>query len=176
MINLSIKGRYQDTIISESDNGFVERTDLGWKNNQVQDSALKILAHGLEKDGGNFTDYFPLTHMAVGTGTPSSQPYTQELLENEVERIQLPSFIYLDSDGNELSPQVPSNKFKFVVTLGAANASGHTLTEFGLVGGNTTEDSDTGYLFNWVLHDPIEKTPLVTIERTIEITINITRN
>lgn len=176
MISLNITGRYQDTIITKDEYGNETREVRPWEHNQVQDSALKIIAHGLELSS-NLSDYFPLKYMALGTGTSNTQDVTEETLETEVERVELPgSITYLDNNGVPLNPQVPSNRFKVTVTLGGVEGNGHTLTEFGLVGGNATMTVDSGYLFNWIRHEPIIKTPQITVERVVDITLGIDRS
>ena len=175
-MRLSIKGRYQDTLISLDEEGNEIREVMPWRDNQVQDSALKIIAErvGNLSEQQAFEDYLPIKYMALGTGTSSAQAYTAETLETEVERIPADSFVFLDASGN--TSATPTNKIRITVTLGAGQGNNNTLTEFGLVGGDATDVVNTGYLFNWVRHTPIVKTPLITIDRVVDITFDIDRS
>ena len=175
-MRLSIKGRYQDTLISLDEEGNEIREVMPWRDNQVQNSALKIIAErvGNLSEQQDFEDYLPIKYMALGTGTSSAQAYTAETLENEVERIPADSFVFLDE--NNATSTTPTNKIRITVTLGAGQGNNNTLTEFGLVGGDATDVVNTGYLFNWVRHTPIVKTPLITIDRVVDITFDIDRS
>lgn len=177
-MRLSIKGRYQDTLISLDEEGNEIREVMPWRDNQVQDSALKIIAErvGNLSSQQAFEDYLSITHMAVGTGTGSTQDYDAETLENEVDRVNIPqsSIQFLDSAG--LPSSTPTARIKIPVTLGGTVAPGQALTEFGLVGGNASDTAESGYLFNWVRHTVINKTPLISIERVVDITFDIDRS
>ena len=176
-MRLSIKGRYQDTLISLDEEGNEIREVMPWRDNQVQDSALKIIAERVGDLSAQqaFEDYLPIKYMALGTGTSTAQAYDAETLETEVERVEADGLVNFIDNGGAVS-STPTNKIAVTVNINAGQANGHTLTEFGLVGGDATDVVNTGYLFNWVRHTPIAKTPLVTIERVVEITFDISRS
>lgn len=176
-MRLSIKGRYQDTLISLDEEGNEIREVMPWRDNQVQDSALKIIAErvGNLSEQQAFEDYLPIKYMALGTGTSTAQAYTAETLETEVERIPADGLIeFLDASDNISA--TPTNKIRITVILSATVAPNQPLTEFGLVGGEATEVENTGYLFNWVRHTVINKTTLMTIQRVVDITFDIDRS
>ena len=179
MSRLIVRGRYKDTLTNIADGSREERP---WQSNQIQDSALEIITERLlQKGEGNaqsiFYDYLPLRYVALGTGVSSSKPVDQTTLENEVERWPLAAlnFDFLDTSSQVLSPQQPSPLFRTTITLQAGQGN-HTLTEFGLVGGNATDNLNSGVLFNWITHDPITKNATITLQRVVEVSLSIQRD
>ena len=185
MSGISIIGRYQDTIIWPSIHGGSLKQEVRpWAKNQVQDSALKVIAGSvcrLDEATTPELGYYaslPIRYMKLGSGDASwdslQDPATAEkdvaatTLLNTTHTIQFTAddLYLLDANGNLTS--LPSNRFGGVVTLDTTIVG--DLREFGLFGGQAG-----GNMFNWVSHALIQKDNTTTIQRAFDIQIDIVR-
>lgn len=181
MLSLNIQGQYKDTLRWVGHGGSERVECRGWKPNQIQDGALKIINERLlgmsDDEVAGYLNLLPLRYMALGTGTPSSKPYDQDQLDTEIDRMPISAseVSFLDANGLELNPQAPSARFKFDIEINAGQGNGD-LTEFGLFGGNASFNQDTGTMFNWITHPVINKDPTLIVNRVIDISLDINRS
>jgi len=181
LLSLNIQGQYKDTLRWVGHGGSERIECRGWKPNQIQDGALKIINERLlgmsDDEVVGYLSHLPIRYMALGNGQPATKPYDQNQLESEFERVAVSgSFAtFLDGSGNPLNPQAPSARFMLQVVLGAAEGNGD-LREFGLFGGEATDTLNSGTMFNWITHDLIQKTPLLVVNRVIDISLSINRS
>ena len=189
MFALRAVGKYRDTLRYRGNTGEEKVEHRPWRYNQIQDSALHLLVANTINASGNssniFVGYGAITYLAVGGGLVGwdadpnnvTKPVTQTALTTEMARFPLTpdEFVFLDSSGVVLSPQVLSNRFKVSYTLGVNDANGD-LREFGLFGGLATPVADSGTMFNWITHPLINKDNTLVIEREIDIEFSINRS
>lgn len=185
MSTINIVGQYQDTLIWPSIHGGSLKIETRpWAKNQVQDSALKVIAGAvcrLDEATTPELGYYaslPIRYMKLGSGDASwdalQDPSTAEkdvtatALLNTTHTLQFTAddLYLLDANGDQTS--LPSNRFGGVVTIGT-DVTGD-LREFGLFGGQVG-----GNMFNWVSHALIQKDGTTTIQRAFDIQINIVR-
>jgi len=190
MLNLMITGKFRDTLVYKSLNGFDKIEKRDWQKNQIQDSAVNLIVPQLF---GMYTSvlsgFNPVNYFALGAGNSSwdadpnnvNKPYDQTTLTNEVgitnSRIAIDDsfFTLLDvSTGNALNPQAPSSKIRLNVTIDANEGIGD-LREFGLFG-NATSTVDSGIMLNWITHPLIEKDNQLVINREIVLDFTVCRS
>lgn len=166
-------GRWKDTIFWED--GSVEEGE--WQHNQTQDSAATLIGLLMrETVEGAVSAFSGINYLALGEGDPSwdlgtpAQPRTDTTLESETARIEVTppdDIIYLNP--STLNPQAtPSRTIEVNVTIPFAITG--DLREFGLFGGDASATLNSGYMVNWIIHDLIEKTTAMSIQRSIQIT------
>ena len=181
MIRVDIKGRYQDTLTRQKDEGEVEVITYPWATNQIQDGAIEIINErllGMSADtNSDYASLLPIRYMALGTGTVSTKPTDQNQLDNEFERIPVATSLveFLDENDQVVAAPNITSKFRLTVELGAGEGNA-TLTEFGLFGGAASNQLNSGSMFNWITHNPIPKDVNTTLTRVIEITLSIHRS
>jgi len=189
MILVEAIGRYRDTFRYKTINGFDKTIVSPWRKNQIQDSALNLITAQLidasTNTNGLFINFGAINYIAFGSGDVAwdadpnnvNKPVTQTTLTSEIARIAITAdnFTFLDNGGVVLNPQSISPRFKMEITLGANDANGD-LREFGLFGGETTANADTGTMFNWITHPLIQKDNTLVIDREVDIQFSINRS
>ena len=188
-MKLEITGKFRDTLIYKSLNGFEKVEKRGWRDNQIQDSALNIIVpQTLGMYNNILPTLLPVNYFALGAGNSSwdadpnnvNKPYDQTLLTDESSitnsRIQVDDnlFTLLDTNDNPLNPQAPSNKVRLELTIGLNDGLGD-LREFGLFA-NATSTVDSGIMLNWITHPKIEKDAQLAINREIILDFTICRS
>jgi hypothetical protein len=182
---LSLKGMWRDKYewVSGPNEGKIVET--GWKPNQIQNSATYLVA-GLFARRGEDPTSAPsgwnglrgISYLAVGTGdtswevSPPTQNPADTSLYNEYFRKEL-SFTnlgYIATGLDPGSPTVlgPTTKIQTTCLFTPSEANG-SMREFALFGGLADEDTDSGFMINWVVHPLIVKDSSLIITRTIEI-------
>jgi hypothetical protein len=147
--------------------------DKGWQSNIVVASTWPLLAGLLKNDPALRGILF----LAVGAGNPAwdgvripASPATEHLAD-EIGRRAIPAedIIYLDPEGGMVA--TPRLRLGLSVSLSWPDES-LTLREFGLFGGNATEDRESGYLINYVIHPRIDLAPGATLARRLELRLD----
>ena len=167
---LHIDGVFKD-IIRYSDGRVVE-TD--WSHNLIVISALTLITSLL----ANTENIAGIQYWAIGSGYQSwdstlpNPTASAKTLTTEIGRKKLTSsnIRFLDSDG--LASTTPTNKIEVSCFFEADECNG-LWREFGIFGGDATDESDTGILIDKKHHQLITKTNEMTIERTIVFTLNL---
>lgn len=184
--SLSMKGSYQDTLIWDSINGFKKTEVRPWKTNQIQDSALRSISERLtgysEYPTNTYSHWGSIRHMKLGQGdvswdtTAPTKSFTATDLEDPQynKSLSVSDFDFLDASNNTTS--IVSAGFRLSVTIGTSEANGLALREFGLFTGDATSLPFQWNMFNWVDHPVINKDINLSIQRTVDIQLEITRS
>lgn len=143
-------------------------------HNLVVNSFLNLIMCLLKQQSG----YSGIQYWAVGSGATSwdSSLPNPELeatrLTSELGRvpISLDKVKFLDSDYNEVS--TPTNILEISHIFGTEDCNG-AWREFGIFGGNATEEPNSGIMINKRHHAVITKTEEMTIERIMRFTLSL---
>lgn len=122
--------------------------------------------------------YNGIQYWAIGSGNeewdtaPIEPAINASRLDNEIGRVAIdPSEIkFLSSDYTE--SEVPTNMLEIKHTFGVDDCNGEW-REFGIFGGNATDEVNSGIMVNKRHHPVITKTTEMTIERTMRFTLNL---
>ncbi|MGD9162480.1 MAG: hypothetical protein PVG39_29000 [Desulfobacteraceae bacterium] len=172
VINQVIKGSYCDVLTDTKSRRHLES---GWRSNLVVNQCNLLLTMLMRRHAGVEGILF----CAIGEGEEEWDtnrpipllPDTQ--LTNEVYRkpISIDQIIYLDE--NDQPSDTPTNHLDISVEFNGEDIVSNgtqPIREFGLFGGDATDDADSGYLINRVTHDRYDLTPLLTLNRKIHLT------
>lgn len=167
---LHMDGVFKD-VIRYSDGRVVETE---WSHNLIVSSALTLLTSLLTNQEG----VKGMQYWAVGSGYQSwdnSMPNptsSAKALTTEIGRKALTpeSVRFIDSEGSPTD--TPTNKIEVSCFFEADDCNG-LWREFGIFGGNATEEAGTGILIDKKHHSLITKTNEMTVERTIIFTLNL---
>ena len=143
-------------------------------HNLVVNSFLNLVMCMLKQQSG----YSGIQYWAVGKGedswdnTPISPDINATRLTEEIGRvpINLSDIKFLNSDYEEMS--TPTNIIQISHTFGTSDCNG-VWREFGIFGGNATENLNSGIMINKRHHKIITKTQEMTVERVMRFTINL---
>lgn len=143
-------------------------------HNLVVNSFLNLVMSLLK----NEDSYSGIQYWAVGSGAPE---WDSDLPNPELEATKLtdelgrkaitPEEIKFLTPEYEESP-TPTNILQISHAFGPDDCNGEW-REFGIFGGNATEEKDSGILINKRHHAIITKTPEMTIERIMRFTLNL---
>lgn len=167
-------GRWQDLYrFEDGSEQFGFGGEFEWRPNQIQNPFATLLAAFCRDEPG----YGRISYLGLGTGlvgwdtTPPAQPFSQATLTTEAFRkaIPQPDIIFIDPNTNLSTGGVPSSKLEILVNIGAGEANGLSLREFGMFGGLATIAFDSGSMVNWIVHSRIDKDGSFEIDRTIRL-------
>ena len=154
-------------------NGILVEEIVG--HNLVVNSFLNLVMCLLKQQSG----YSGIQYWAVGSGADAwdlSMP-TPDInatrLTAELGRVPISAseVSFLDSDYNVVS--TPTNILQIKHTFGTSDCNG-VWREFGIFGGNATENLNSGIMINKRHHAIITKTEDMTVERTMRFTLSLT--
>lgn len=133
-----------------------------------------VMALCKQEDGFGGIQYW-----AIGSGNPDWDDEMQDpnggmtKLESEIGRIAInPSDIVFLSPADYSESQEPTNVIQIQHTFGVDDCNGEW-REFGIFGGNATQDADSGIMINKRHHSVITKTDEMIVERTMRFTLNL---
>ncbi|MEN0068529.1 MAG: helix-hairpin-helix domain-containing protein [Myxococcota bacterium] len=161
-----MRGRYLDVIRSPDG---VSR--FPWRSNLVVDRCYPLLARLMRSE----TPLAGVAYLAVGRGGTGSGPSRSDVgLQDEIyrQRIAPGDLRFLDASGAPTPQPTSTLSIRAVIggaELGAMPGVPQTLNEFGLFGGEATEDAGSGTLINRVVHDPHVLSVDAVLERRIEL-------
>jgi hypothetical protein len=149
-----IEGRYRD-VVTDARGRCVAGTS--WRPNLVVDGAFTLLATLLKRE----PEVEGILFWAVGAGQAGwdrRRPVTlsrTSQLEAEVERLEVPgeSISYVDARGVESAEPTPTLELRLTF---AWPDEAVTLREFGIFGGDATEEPNSGVMINHVIHRRID--------------------
>jgi hypothetical protein len=166
-----LQGSYCDVV---TDSQGRVRWSSGWRSNLIVHDCSVLLAALLKRHRGMRGILF----WAVGEGEkewdalcPSPHPADTQL-HKEIARQKLSpaQVVYLDDAG--LPKKAPTDCLQITTRFKGENlvANGfQPLREFGLFGGNATEEVDSGYMIDYVIHPRIDLAPGDTLERKLHL-------
>lgn len=119
-----------------------------------------------------------ILYLAIGEGERAwddslpSPPADASKLSREWLRqaVQPEQIVFLDADGQPTD--TPSDQLEITATFNGAELvtdGVKSLREFGLFGGDATDEADSGYLINYVIHPRIDFTPQATLIRQLRL-------
>lgn len=163
-----IRGRYRDVVTTAAGHVVL---DSGWRCNVIARTAWPLVAALLRNDQSLRGVLF----CAVGEGEEGwddARPLaeaTTTRLRAEVRRRALGAadFAYLDIRGR--STQQPTDRLE--ISARFTFSGRRVLREFGLFGGNATTAPDSGYLVNYVIHEPVEVGPGQALTRRVRLSL-----
>ena len=165
-----LKGCYRD-VLTDSDSNSRIRRNSGWHPNLIVNTCNVLLAALLKRHEG----MQGILYLAIGEGennwdssSPAPLPTTTRLAK-EVARNKLveDQILYLNAAGQS---ETPTNQLEITTLFkGEDFASDQPLREFGLFGGDATDDQDTGYLIDYVIHPRVDLTPTITLTRKVRL-------
>lgn len=168
------KGYYKDVLIDPQGNII---WDSGWQSNLIVNNCNILLAM-LMKDHQGIKG---ILYCAFGEGDETwdskrSIPLlTDTQLTNEVFRKSILSdqILYLNSNGQPIN--TPSTLLEICVEIRGeefiSNGS-QPLREFGLFGGDATDNANSGYMIDHVTHERYDLTSELTLNRKIRLTFS----
>ena len=171
-MNQQIKGYYHDTLF-DSKRRLIRES--GWNSNLVVNKCNLLMAMLMKRHA----DFEGILYCAVGEGEEewdTSRPIPllpDTKLTKEVYRqpISVDQINYIDENGQP--SDTPTNHLDISVEFNGEDIVSNgtqPIREFGLFGGDATDDADSGYLINRVTHDRYDLTPLLTLNRKIHLT------
>lgn len=169
LTNLYMIGDTKDTIYNKDG----KIIDIIVGHNLVVNSFLNLAMCLLK----NEDDYTGIKYWAVGTGDSTwdekipEPTLVETLLTNELGRVEIPKNEIVFLDENYEISEVPTNIIQIVHVFGVHDCNG-VWREFGLFGGNATDEKNSGILVNKRHHGIITKTEDMVIERTMRFTLN----
>jgi len=170
-----IAGYYHDVLTNAKGE---ELFDSGWKSNLIV-SECNLLLSALMKGKQGITG---ILYFAAGTGKkewdqerPDSN-FATASLENEVTRKAITSrqITFLDDSNNPID--AVTNRLEVAVEFNGgeiAAAGFQSLREFGLFGGDATEDTDSGFMIDYVVHPRIDMSKELTLKRSVRLNFGI---
>ena len=169
LTGVHMTGHYVDRIFK---NGELVEEIKG--QNLVVNSFLNLVMCLLKQQ----TDYSGIQYWAIGKGSStwdvnSNHPSLNDTgLTNEIGRVPIsPNDIYfLNQNFDKVS--TPTNIIQIEHTFGADECNG-IWREFGIFGGNATEEANSGIMINKRHHPVITKTDEMTIERVMRFTLSL---
>ena len=172
MTNQLIKGYYCDTL---TDSQGRVLCDSSWRSNLIVQNCNLFLA-GLMKQHQGIQG---ILYLAIGEGEDdwdSSRPsplLTTSRLAREVARKALTEdhIVYLDNTNEPM--ETSSNRLEVTAEFSgeefASNGPKH-LREFGLFGGDATNETDSGFMIDYVIHLRIDLMPEMRLIRKVRLT------
>lgn len=163
-----VRGQYRDEVAGPAGDVRVAR---GWAPNRIAEPIWPLLA-GLLKDD---PDLSGILYLAFGAGRDEWDQgeglvTPEERLEHEVyrTRVEPEHRTYLDAEGEEVDDPTTRLQLRVVVT-------GHKvegpLREFGLFGGDATDEPDSGFLINHVVHPRLDLESRDTLTRQVRLAL-----
>lgn len=171
LMNQRIRGHYRDIL---TDRRARTRWDSGWRSNLIVQNCNVLLAALLKRQEG----MQGILYWAIGQGDgawdsscPSPSSGDSRLCK-EVARLALAPdrIVYLDDSEQAIAS--PSDCLEISAEFsGATFARGGSqpLREFGLFGGDATDQPDTGFMIDYVIHPCINLTPDWTLHRKLRL-------
>jgi len=170
-INL-LQGSFQD-VLSHKGGSHILKSP--WQSNRIVrqcNTLLSMLMKGHEETKG-------ILYLAMGEGETSwdvTRPVpllTDTQLTNEVYRKPIPvdQIIYLNNDGEPV--EYPTSFLSITMEVQGEEVvtnGSQPLREFGLFGGNATDQANSGYMINHVMHERYDLTPVLTLNRELRLT------
>lgn len=170
--NLHMTGKIIDRIYDKDMN----LVDVRVGHNLVVNSFLNLVMCLLKHEDS----YAGVQYWAIGSGLDTwdeleevpAPNVTESTLTTEIGRapIALEDIKFLDSNYEVID--VPSNILQISHTFGLEDCNGKW-REFGIFGGNATENADSGLMINKRNHKIITKTDEMIVERTMRFTLNL---
>jgi hypothetical protein len=171
-ITQAIKGSYYD-ILTDSKCRIQWESD--WQSNLIVNNCNLLLATLMKRHEGMEGNLY----CAIGKGEKAwdtNRPIsllTDTQLTNEVYRKPISSdqILYLNDDGQPTG--IPTNLLEIAVEFRGEDIvpnGSQPLREFGLFGGDATDNADSGYMINHVTHERYDLTPVLTLNRKIRLT------
>lgn len=167
-------GYYNDVLIHCDSGNIIDR---GWRHNRIVHSSDILIASMMK----GMDDIQGILYIALGTGleewddiNPFATPETSQL-SNEFLRIRVEAEQIGFIDALNQPSLTPTNRLEVSAEfIGAEIVEGEylSLREFGLFGGNATDDANSGHLINYVIHPRIDLTPNATLRRRLHLTFN----
>lgn len=160
-MKVSLGGKFKD-ILYTPEGKLSEIRD--WQSNTIVNRCLDLVANLLENQAG----IEGILYLALGEGT-------EEWDENPPEEDSSTTHLVKEIFRKKIDPtrQISYSEETKVLTinieLDAEEAVG-TLREFGLFGGDATNDPNSGFLINYKTHPKIDKTSPRILKRTIQLT------
>lgn len=167
--NLNMVGDTKDVIYNK--NGKV--LDVIEGHNLVVNSFLNLVMCLLK----NEDTHIGIKYWAVGSGDSSwdekipDPTLVETQLTKELGRVEITKDEIVFLDENYEVSEVPTNIIQIVHVFGIHDCNG-VWREFGLFGGNATDEEDSGILINKRHHGIITKTEDMVIERTMRFTLS----
>lgn len=167
--NVHMTGQITDRIFK---NGVLVEERVG--HNLVVNSFLNLVMCLLKKESG----YDGVQYWAIGSGADewdNELPHpeiSENRLTSELGRVPITSdeVTFLDSDFKNVS--TPTNILQIRHVFDTTDLNG-VWREFGIFGGNATEELNSGILINKKHHSVITKTDEMVIERTMRFTFSL---
>jgi hypothetical protein len=163
-----VQGQYRDRLVDPRRRVHL---DSGWRSNRIAEPTWPLLAGLLNDD----PDLSGIRYLALGGGRDDwdergGLATSEERLEREVHRIRVePEHrCYLDADGER--SDVPTARLEIRVVVAGGKIEG-SLREFGLVGGDATDERDSGFLVNHVAHPRIDLARGDTLTRQVRLAL-----
>lgn len=164
--NVILRGRFRERLRD----GTAVLWEHAWQSNLIVARALDLLAGLLTRGGGSpETSLRGILYWAVGEGDaawdtnrPNASTQTTRLVR-EIYRKRLDPV-------RDISFNPATRTISLRVAFGPDQGAG-TLREFGIFGGDATDARDSGYLINYKIHAPIDKTLPRVLERQLDFTI-----
>ncbi|MBV7337527.1 hypothetical protein KFU94_56725 [Chloroflexi bacterium TSY] len=162
-----LQGIYCDRVLTDKG---PTRFRSGWTANTIVDTAWPLLAGLLKREDG----LQGILYCAVGSGDanwdrqPQAASPAATQLVNEIDRHRLADGDIHFLDANGVFTTQPTNRLQISASFSWA-AQSQTLREFGLFGGNATEDANSGTLINYVIHPRIELAAGETLVRRVQL-------
>lgn len=163
-----MRGQYRDQVAGPDGLVLLRR---GWARNRIAGPAWPLLAGLLKGD----PDLSGILFLALGAGSAAwdrdeGLATPEGRLEREIHRVRIEEKdrSYLDHDGERIDSPAP--RLELRVAVAGAQVEG-PLREFGLFGGDATEDPDSGFLINHVVHRRIDLDRGDTLRRQVRLTL-----
>lgn len=174
---IEVKGYWKDTYIYPSGKVIEEQQ---WKPNMICTSGLNGIC-GILKGESGFGIGITNIWYAVGNGltiwdsTPGVTTRSDTTLEVEAtpntEARKNPTLVTYLVTGTDTQTTTPTNTLYMETSLAPSDLMSQYLREFGVFIGNATQTTDSGYMFNHVIHPFILKGNY-TLKRQLKFIFN----
>lgn len=169
LTGVHMTGHYVDRIFK---NGELVEEIKG--QNLVVNSFLTLVMCLLKQQNG----YSGIQYWAIGSGSsswdtnPMNPTVTDNKLTDELGRVAISTedISFLNTNYDKVS--TPTNIIQIEHTFGENECNG-AWREFGIFGGNATEEANSGIMINKRNHPVITKTEEMTIERVMRFTLSL---
>lgn len=162
-----LRGCYRDVLIDSPNRN---QWDSGWRSNLIVRDCNRLLSALMGEQEGIGGIQF----MALGEGDvswdqdPPRSSWEATRLTNEVRRrfIEPSGMVYLDPNNQPASTVTTRLQ---VTTEFSGQEGPQTLREFALFGGNATENLNSGFMIDRIIHPRIDLDPGMTLVRHIRL-------
>lgn len=167
-----LRGKYRDIIVTSK--GRVQ-WDSGWHCNLIVEQCRVLLAALMKGD----EEMDGILYCAVGAGEKDwdSQrpipPLTTAQLTNEVYRMPVSAEQITYLDETDQPSEIPTGRLEITIEFHGEDmvSNGYqSLREFGLFGGNATEEVNSGLMIDYIIHPRIDLIPSTELRRSVRLT------